>query len=196
MPNASSDLEELRHRVDRLEARAEIGELVSAYAVACDEHDMPRLTSLFTTDARFDSPSGVMAAEGRDAITAMFVRMFSIRGPAYHWTHDHFVRFVDGDPDRATGLVLSHAETSPGGQASLAAMRYEDGYRRVDGRWLFEKRVISFLYYVPVRDYPAVFDSVLRLNVAGEQRPADYPETLPSWKSFASELDHASRPGS
>lgn len=167
MPDAPSDLEELRRRVDRLEARAEIGELVSAYAVACDEHDMPRLTSLFTMDARFGSPSGVMVAEGRDAITAMFVRMFSIRGPAYHWTHDHFVGFVDGDPDRATGgLVLTHAETSPGGQASLAAMRYEDGYRRIDGRWLFEKRVISFLILRPSARLPGR----VRQRAASERR--------------------------
>lgn len=183
-----SELEDLRRRVERLEARAEISELVSAYAVACDEHDMDRLIGLFTEDARFDSPSGVMAAHGRDAIAAMFVRMFRIRGPAYHWTHDHFVRFPDsGDPDRATGLVLSHAETSPDKQTSLAAMRYEDAYRRVDGRWRFEKRVINFLYYVPARDYAAVFDSSDRVTVGGERRPADYPETLPSWQLFARE---------
>ena len=113
------DQESLLRRVERLEARAEIGELVSAYAVACDEHDMDRLTGLFTADAVFDSPSGMMHAEGREAIAAMFVRMFRIRGPAYHWTHDRFVQFDDGDPAVATGLVLSHAETSPDGRTSL-----------------------------------------------------------------------------
>src|SRR4051812_2277275 len=105
----------LLRRIEQLEARAAIGELVSAYAVACDEHDMDRLIGLFTAEAVFDSPNGIMHAEGREAIGAMFVRMFRIRGPAYHWTHDRFVRFDESDPTKASGLVLSHAETSPDG---------------------------------------------------------------------------------
>src|SRR3954470_7900287 len=158
------DQASLLRRIERLEARAEIGELVSAYAVACDEHDMDRLTGLFTADAVFDSPSGMMHAEGRKAIAAMFVRMFRIRGPAYHWTHDRFVRFDDADPEVATGLVLSHAETSPDGRTSLAAMRYDDVYRREDGRWLFARRTINFLYYVPATEYANVFGSRTRVH--------------------------------
>src|SRR5262245_9848119 len=99
-----SELEELRRRVDRLESRNEIDELVSAYAIACDEHDVPRLISLFTEDAELDSPSGVIVARGRAAIEQVFIGVFRSRGPAYHWTHDHFVRFDDGEPDVATGL--------------------------------------------------------------------------------------------
>ena len=180
-PDAAASL--LR-RVERLEARAEIGELVSAYAIACDEHDMDRLSALFTADARFDSPNGIMKAEGRDAIAEMFVRMFRVRGPAYHWTHDRFVAFDDADPDGATGIVLSHAETSPDGRTSLAAMRYHDVYRRVDGRWLFGRRTIRFLYYVPAADYASVFGSTRRVNAGGRQLDADYPESLASWQRF------------
>lgn len=179
-----SNIEDLKRRVDRLEGRAEISELVSAYAIACDEHDMPRLTGLFTEDAVFDSPSGFMLAQGRTAIAEMFVRLFKIRGPAYHWTHDHFVSFSATDPDAATGLVLSHAETSPDGQVSLAAMRYEDVYRREQGRWLFAKRVIKFLYYVPARDFTEALNGPFRLAVGGEKRAADFPESLPAWQEF------------
>ena len=179
-----SELEELRRRVERLESRNEIDELVSTYAIACDEHDLPRLTSLFTADAELDSPSGAMIAHGRHAIEQMFVRIFKLRGPAYHWTHDHFVRFDDADANRATGLVLSHAETTPGNEVSLAAMRYNDTYRREDGRWRFAKRVVSYLYYVPAREYATSLSSPTRLMIGGVRRPADYPESLPSWREF------------
>jgi uncharacterized protein (TIGR02246 family) len=182
--NTASEIEDLRRRVDRLEARAAIAELVSAYAISCDEHDMPRLTGLFTHDATFDSTSGLMKAEGRDAIAAMFVELFKIRGPAFHWTHDHFVHFTGEDPDRATGLVLSHAETTPNNEVRLAAMRYEDRYRRVDGVWLFERRVINFLYYVPAQNFSQGLNQPLRLYVGNEPRPADYPEALPQWRDF------------
>jgi ketosteroid isomerase-like protein len=177
----------LLRRIDRLEARFDIGELATAYAIACDEHDMDRLIGLFTEAAQFDSPSGIMRAEGRDAIRAMFVRMFRIRGPAFHWTHDRSVAFDEADADRATGTVLSHAETSPDGKTSLAAMRYDDTYRRVGGCWLFERRKINFLYYVPAGEYADVFATAARVRSAGRRLDADFPETLPSWRNFAKE---------
>lgn len=179
-----SDTAALLARLDRVESRFAISDLVTAYAIACDEHDMPRLTGLFTADAVFDSPSGAMVAQGRAAIEAMFIELFKIRGPAFHWTHDHTIAFDDGDPDRATGLVLSHAETCPGAVVSLAAMRYNDEYRREGGRWHFAKRVINFLYYVPVTEYRSVLTDTHRLTLRGERRPADYPESLACWQDF------------
>ena len=179
-----SDFAALQSRIDRLEARFAIGELVTHYAVACDEHDMPQLVGLFTPDAEFDSPSGVMVAKGRSAVEAMFIELFKIRGPAFHWTHDHTVTFDEANPDRATGRVLSHAETCPGQIVSLAAMRYHDDYRREQGVWRFARREISFLYYVPVTEYSSVLNEKNRLTVRGQRRPADYPESLRAWQDF------------
>jgi hypothetical protein len=179
-----SELDDLRRRIDRLEARAEIGALATAYALACDEHDMPRLISLFSEDAQFDSPSGLMKARGLREIAEMFIGMLRIRGPAYHWTHDHVIEFGTNQ-DEATGLLLSHAETCPNNEVSLAAMRYHDKYVRVKGRWLFAARTIKFLYYVPARDFPAVFSKTNRITVGGKSLPADFPETLPAWQEFA-----------
>ena len=119
-----SDTASLERRLDRVESRFAIQELVTAYCEACDEHDIPRLGALFTEDAVFDSPSGVLRSVGRDAIAEMFVGAFRVRGPGYHWTHDLTVGFDDDDPDRAHGLVASHAETCVNGVASLAAMKY------------------------------------------------------------------------
>jgi ketosteroid isomerase-like protein len=179
-----SELEEMKKSIDRLESRFAISELVTAYAVACDEHDMPRLTGLFTADAVFDSPSGAMMAAGRDAIEAMFVDLFKVRGPAFHWTHDHTVQFDEDNPNFATGLVLSHAETCPAEVVSLAAMRYNDAYRRENGRWHFAHRTINFLYYVPVTEFAGVFKDRNRLSIRGQRMPADYPETLACWQDF------------
>ena len=178
------DLHDLMRRVESLEARAEISELASAYAIACDEHDLPRLMSLFAEDAVLDSPSKLLAASGREAIRAMFVRLFKMRGPGCHWTHDHFVRLDSTDPDCATGLVLSHAETSIDNEVSLGAMRYEDDYRRVDGRWVFRKRVLKFLYYVPAKEFSQALSGPLRFTVSGNRLPGDYPESLPAWQAF------------
>jgi len=190
-----NEIAALKAQIDRLESRFAIGDLVTAYAIACDEHDMPRLTGLFTADAIFDSPSGLMVAHGRAAIEAMFIGLFKVRGPAFHWTHDHSVSFDPQDPDRATGLVLSHAETCPSEVVSLAAMRYHDEYRRVDGRWHFARREINFLYSVPVTEFPTALKTKRRLWARGEQLPADYPESLAPWREFHARHVAPPKPG-
>jgi ketosteroid isomerase-like protein len=183
--NPSATLASLAARLDRLESKDAIRDIVTAYAIACDEHDMPRLMNLFTVDACFDAPNGSMVANGKAAIQTLFEKTFKIRGPAYHWTHDVTLEIDSADPNRGTGLVLSHAETTPNGVVSIAAMRYQDDYRREsDGQWRFAKRVISFLYYVPASDYSQGLNHPDRVVMGGNRLKADYPEALPAWQAF------------
>ena len=183
--NPSATLASLAARLDRLESKDAIRDIVTAYAIACDEHDMPRLMNLFTVDACFDAPNGSMVANGKADIQTLFQKTFKIRGPAYHWTHDVTLEIDTADPNRGTGLVLSHAETTPNGVVSIAAMRYQDDYRREsDGQWRFAKRVISFLYYVPASDYSQGLNHPDRVVMGGSRLKADYPEALPAWQAF------------
>jgi uncharacterized protein (TIGR02246 family) len=179
-----SELAQVLERLDRLESKEAIRVLVTEYAIACDEHDMPALMRLFTADACFDAPNGAMVAVGRDAIETMFIETLKTRGPGYHWTHDVTVKIDPEDPDKATGLVYSHAETTPNGVVSLAAMKYHDDYRREDGEWRFAKRVISFLYYVPAVEYGAGLSSKNRVVIGADRLAADYPEKLSAWQAF------------
>jgi ketosteroid isomerase-like protein len=178
------DIEDLARRIDRLETHMAIRELVSAYAIACDEQDIARLRGLFAHDAVFSSASGRMQATGGEAVCALLARALANRGPSCHWTHDVIVRPDAHDPHRATGTVYSHAETTPDGVVSLAAMRYHDEYAREEGVWRFRRREISYLYYVPAEQYPAGLNSELRVHTGAGLAPADYPETLPAWQAF------------
>ena len=179
-----TELESLTRRVEQLESRVAIAELVSGYAIACDEHDIERLGTQFAEDAVLDSPSKLLMANGRAEILAMYVRLFKIRGPGYHWTHDHFVNFDPTNPDRATGLVLSHAETCPDNEVSVSGMRYDDEYCRIDGRWKFQKRTLKFLYYVPAKDYTQALTGATRVTMGGRSLPGDFPESTPAWQAF------------
>jgi hypothetical protein len=69
----------------------------------------------------------------------------------------------------------------------VTALRYEDTYKRTDGRWHFHDRLLSFLYYLPVEEYAEGLGSRLRMRAYGDQRPADYPESLPTWKEYRSQ---------
>ena len=86
--------------------------------------------------------------------------------------------------DHAKGLVLGHAETSPDGVASVAALRYHDEYRREDGRWRYARRAIHFLYYSPMTAMPSVLNTTRRVTIGEERVNADYPESLPAWQAF------------
>jgi ketosteroid isomerase-like protein len=171
-------------RLDRVESRTAIVEMCTAYGIACDFRDMRKLASLFTDDVVIRSVNGSMNARGIDAAIAMFNRMFMIRGPAYHWTHDRIVIFDDADRDAAQGIILSHAETTPNGIPSLAGLRYHDRYRRIAGRWYFAERLLSFLYYVPLTEYVQRLPESARVSANGQWHAADYPESDAAWREW------------
>ena len=182
----SKELEDVLNRLDRLESIEAIRQLATVYAVACDEHDMTRLMSLFTADAVFDSPTKTMVAEGQEQIEKMFVDLFKIRGPAFHWTHDKNITLDRNDCNKASGIIYSHAETTPNNVISLAAMKYLDEYERHDGTWQFSRREIHFLYYVPFSNYSRGLNNRLRVWVGDKAYPGDYPESLPAWQEYVS----------
>lgn len=179
----SAEPRTLEARVRRLEDRAELRELVARYGIAIDDRDIGGLTELFTADGRFRSQDGVMDANGRDAVLQQFRGRFAALKATNHIAHDQILTFTD-TVDSATGLVTSHAEVWRNGCALITALRYRDTYRREQGRWRFADRLLSFLYYMPVAEYAQGLGSRLRMRAYGDQRPADYPEGLPSWKLY------------
>jgi ketosteroid isomerase-like protein len=176
----------LEDRIRRLEDRQEISDLIARYGLVMDNRDVDAMPALFTPDVRIRSADGVMNTEGRDAAVAMFGGRFTVLGPSNHFTHDRLVEFDERDPDRATGLVLSHAEMQRKGRPMLAAIRYRDVYRRFERRWRFAERELSFMYYVPTAEYLDAFGAGLdRRNRAYDRAvPADWPEKLPTWQRY------------
>lgn len=176
-------LEDIERRIDRLESRALIAELCTEYGLACDLRDTTRLAELFTPGVCIRSLNGAMNARGRDAAIAMYDEMFKTRGPSFHWTHDSVLTFDDTNGDRAYGFVLSHAETTPHGTTTIAGLRYNDVYWRLQGRWLFEERVLSFSYSTRALDYVAKLPDGERVATASGWRSADASEADVLWRS-------------
>lgn len=176
----------LEERIRALEDRAELRELVARYGVAVDDRDIDALSALFTPDAIFRSVDGVMSALGREAVMQQFRGRFAALKATNHIAHDQILELGPG-PDDATGLVSSHAEVCRNGRVLIAALRYRDRYRRHEGRWRFAERALSFLYYLPVEEYAEGLAGRLRMRAYGDRRPADYPESLPSWRRYHGE---------
>ena len=60
--------EDLLKRLEILESKDEIRELVSNYAESCDRQDLDALEKIFTEDAEFDSPNGSLKSKGSQDI--------------------------------------------------------------------------------------------------------------------------------
>jgi ketosteroid isomerase-like protein len=171
-------------RIQRLEARAEILELVARYCFAVDGRDVEGIGECFTRDGAFRSYDGKMDATGRAAVIEQFHGRFAVLGPSNHFTHDHVISFDDSDSGAARGLVNAHAEVVRHGRPLLTSLRYHDEYRLEEGRWRFHLRTLAFFYYVEPQRYHEVMLGTLRNEAYPTPHPADFPEALPTWQRY------------
>jgi ketosteroid isomerase-like protein len=183
MPS-NPDLQTPEQRLRRLEDREAIRELIARYGFAVDDRDIAAIAACFARDGAFRSIDGELNAQGRDAVIAQFHGRFAVLGPSNHFTHDAIFEFDDGNPDRATGLVNSHAEVVRNGQAMWASMRYRDEYVREQGHWRFRDRLLAFFYYLSPGDYARLLEQPMRNRAYAEPRPADVPEQTATWRSY------------
>lgn len=179
-----ADSSDFAGRLQRLEDESALHRLVALYGQAIDNREPELLGALFTEDAEFGSVDGVMRASGRTAIVDFYRGRFGVLGPTFHYTHDHLLEFSTADANVATGVVTAHSEAARDGRPMLAAIRYLDRYRRVDGGWQFAARKLAFFYYLPATDYPLAFRDALRMRGHGTPQPADWPEGLESWQHY------------
>lgn len=175
----------------RLSARNDIENLITRYCIACDDRQLETLLSLFTDDAYFGHVDGVRGKSGRDGVRDHYVTSLGAMGPSYHWTHDRLIEVDPADANQASGTVLAHCETSNGDTGYVAAIRYNDRYRRVDGQWKFAWRGYQFLYFVPSTQYDTALTQEKRVWRYGAWQDADVPEQLGSWKEFRAMIEAA-----
>jgi uncharacterized protein (TIGR02246 family) len=172
----------LAARIQALEDRRAIDDLVSTYCLAIDERDLERFLSLFTDDAVVRHEDGAMHLEGLAAIREYYTERFRNYRVTFHTPHSRLVEFLG--PTEATGVVTGHAEMSRDGELVLAAIRYRDRDRKLGGRWLFAERALGFWYYMKASDLPAGFAENLRKHYRGARLPADLPESLDTYRAW------------
>lgn len=173
----------LEERIERLEVRASIEDLVTRYGMLVDNRDLEGVAQLFTTDGQFghQDQGGVT---GHDEIKVFYRERLSGQEYSYHFSHNQLVEFSGGDT--ATGVVNAHAEMGFQGEVLMAAMRYHDDYRRVDGAWRFARRRLSFFYLMPAADLWVGRFGELRKQWPGPHVAAELPQSLATYQDFIS----------
>jgi uncharacterized protein (TIGR02246 family) len=134
-------------RLQRLEDREQILELLAAYGATLDRRDFAGFGLLFAEDAEYGGGPGA-PTRGRAAIQAQLEKQITsnpmnLPPPNHHLFFNPSIR-VEGD--RATARSLG-AYLAPDPATRTTRMvffvAYDDVLVRRDGRWLFQKRMIS-----------------------------------------------------
>ncbi len=166
---------ELQERVQRLEDRAAINDVVVAYFLAADGDETANLGGCFTADATF-SASGQLCASGRQGIMDFIVSSRSHMGLTVHTPHYAQVTFESSD--LATGLVGAHLELVIAGLAVCGAVRYVDQYRRSEGCWRIKSRDMRTIYIAPWLEVGQALASSTPARWPGsDPTQSDYPRS-------------------
>ncbi|MFC9664004.1 nuclear transport factor 2 family protein [Nocardia sp. NPDC127606] len=174
---AGSELQHLQRLVD-LDA---IRQLVAIYPILVDSHDLEHLVALFTEDATFHRAGHVHI--GREELRRFYAQIMATYSMAAHVGHQHVVDLAPG-AGFAVGVQMGHGELEMAGQRVVAAYRYDDEYRCVEGQWLFARREMRYQYFSTHEELGRSLSGRQRVRVPGaEPRDAEIPEDLSSYQA-------------
>jgi hypothetical protein len=166
----------LEKRIDRLESIDAIRQLVSKYALTLDMRNLDQHVNLFVPDVDVGR-HGV----GRQALKIWANDTFrnQFTGTSHH-IGNHIIEFED--EDTAIGVVYSKNEHETGNEWVIMQMLYWDTYARIEGSWLFKKRLPMYWYATDLNK-PPIGDNKMRWP---EREPYDghFHDLFPSWKRF------------
>lgn len=139
---------EVLRRIDRLEALEAIRDLDARYCRALDDGDWDALVSLFTEDGEF---VGLSRATGRAELRSFFAGLADAGLTAF-WHHVTNLEIVLDSEDTARARSFLWQPCVQDGVPHIAAGRYTDSVRRVDGTWCYVTKQVSFDYFVPLTE--------------------------------------------
>jgi len=165
-------------RLDRIEARLDIGQLAVRYAFAVDSRDLDALVALYVDDVTRPDVVGV----GREPLRRHFEKVLRGFYRTMHQILGHQIDLVA--PDRATGKVYCRAEHERGDEWMVLGLCYEDDYERRDGTWYFARRALRPLYRYYAADRPrAPF-----IEPEEASMRSTLPGAWPTWSAFWAEV--------
>jgi uncharacterized protein (TIGR02246 family) len=130
---ATVDTAALLERVERLEARATIRELMADYAHGCDEQDADRFMRIWHDDAVYkigDASREVGVEDIRKRLDAIWEMSPETR----HWITDITVDFESSDRATGNAHTICFVKNSAGEQGLCSAW-YDNVYTERDGVW-------------------------------------------------------------
>ena len=167
---------DLAVRIDRLESIDEIRQLVAKYALSLDMRDLDAHVNLFAPDIRVSRE-----ATGRGALKRWLDDTLRLQFTGtMHLVGNHVIE-ID-DTDHAHGVVYSKNEHETGDEWVIMSMLYWDNYERIDGRWLFRRRLPCYWYATDLNK-PPIGPEKMRWPDR-EHYDGAFHDLFPSWETF------------
>lgn len=141
----------IEQRLERLESRIAIEELLTRYALLLDDHRFDAVGELFAADAVFGSPENLH--HGRTAIVANYCAAAVLYPLSLHEAHGLVLDELADD--HARGTVIGYSEQASDTATVVTSFRYADRYRYESGRWVFAAREVTTLYAMTHADRAA-----------------------------------------
>ena len=137
----------LAERVDHLEARAAIHELMMAYGATLDRRDFQGFADLWASDAEYVQGRAA-THKGPAAIRAALEKSFAtnaagVKDPNFHVFFNEAIGPIEGDRATAFSRSAFVAAGADGKLDVVVTAHYEDVFVRRDGRWRFQRRLIA-----------------------------------------------------
>jgi ketosteroid isomerase-like protein len=152
----SSDLEA---RLDRVESRFAIENLIAAYAQGFDTSDAELLHSIWHDDAVLDFGDAFGVHEGIDAIRKAADGFWAMITWMHHWQATPLIE-IDGDRATAAVGLDCMVRSSEQGPVRVAGS-YHDVYERRDREWKITSRKFEVDYWAPDPGFKAEFGNHL-----------------------------------
>lgn len=166
----------LEDRIQLLEDRAEIQDLVARYFLATDDDDESVLADCFTQGARFIA-TGFDGGTGREGVMTFLKAARAAMQQTVHTPNYVHIAFTGADA--AAGTVMAHLEIGIGGTTVYAAVRYLDTYAREEGKWRIASREMRAAHLGSWDDVASSMTDPNNVRwPGGDPAPSDFPRKL------------------
>jgi hypothetical protein len=140
----------LLHRVDELESRAALRDLVSDYCIGFDTHNWDRFISIWHKDAVWDIGPPFGSFAGHEGIrNAVFDVLYPVWRETHHLTSNLRVTFDDADHAHGTCNVDCMGATKDNVVQMISAT-YTDRFERRNKVWKIANRGVVIHYFNPI----------------------------------------------
>ncbi len=143
-------LDTLVARIDKLESRAALRDLVTDYCLGFDNRNWDQFISIWHNDAIWEIGPPFGTFNGHEGIReAVFDILYPVWRESHHLTSN--LRLEFGSPDRAKGVCNVDCMGATNDDiVQMISATYSDDFERRDGVWKIAKRSVVIHYFNPI----------------------------------------------